>query len=134
MSYDRQFRREMLDRRDLDWSVPNAGLYNEAFTGRAKSIPCCPHCLSEDHTAAVCQFNPNSPIMGWLQDLRQVLTPSVLPPHWQGSGVGVATAHREVCRNYNSERCFYARCRFTYTCSACQGHHPATRFPQSLQN
>ena len=107
VSYDRQFRREMLARKDLDWSVPNARLYNEAFTGRAKSIPRCPHCLSEDHTAAVCHFNPNLTIMGWLQDPRQFLTPPVLPTHSQGSGVGVAAARREVCRNYNSERYFF---------------------------
>ena len=35
VSYDRQFRREALARKDLNWSVPDAGLYNEAFTGRA---------------------------------------------------------------------------------------------------
>ena len=69
--YDRQFRREMLAPKDLDWSLPNARLYNEAFTGRARSITRCPQCLSEDHTAAVCQFSPNPPIVGWLQDPRQ---------------------------------------------------------------
>ena len=36
VAYDRQFRRDMLARKDLNWSAPNARLYNEAFTGRAK--------------------------------------------------------------------------------------------------
>ena len=43
--YDRQFRREALARKDLNWSVPNLRLYNEAFTGRAKAIPRCSVCL-----------------------------------------------------------------------------------------
>ena len=47
--YDRQYRREALARRDLDWSVPNTRLYNEAFTGRARVIPKCSYCLSDDH-------------------------------------------------------------------------------------
>ena len=125
VSYDRQFRREMLAHKDLNWSVPNARLYNEAFTGRARSIPRCPHCLSEDHTAAVCQFNPNPFIVGWLQDRRQFLAPTAQPAQLQRSGFGV------TCRNYNSERCYLARCRFSHTCSKCQGLHPTTRCPQS---
>ena len=32
VAYDRQFRREMLANKDLNWSVPDARLYNEAFT------------------------------------------------------------------------------------------------------
>ena len=59
--YDRQYRRDMLTRKDLNWSVPNTRLYNEAFTGRVQAIPRCPHCLFEDHTAVMCLFNPNSP-------------------------------------------------------------------------
>ena len=112
----------------------NARLYNEAFTSRARSIPRSPYCLSEEHTAAVCQFNPNPPIVGWLQDPRQFLTPSGSPAQPQGLGVVVAAAPREVCRNYNSEQCFFAHCRFSHTCSECQGHYPATRCPQSLAN
>ena len=38
VAYDRQFRRDKLAKRDLNWSVPNTRLYNEAFTGRARSI------------------------------------------------------------------------------------------------
>ena len=39
VAYDRQYRREMLVRKDLNWSVPNSRLYNEAFTGRARFMP-----------------------------------------------------------------------------------------------
>ena len=118
VSYDRQFRREMLARKDLNWSIPDAGLYNEAFTGRAKSIPRCPHCLSEDHTAAACQFNPNPPIMGWLQDPSQFFASTASPSQVQGFG------RRSICRNYNSERCYLSRCHFSHVCAECQGSHP----------
>ena len=39
VAYDRQFRREALARKDLNWSVTNSRLNSEAFTGRAKIIP-----------------------------------------------------------------------------------------------
>ncbi len=41
MSYDRAFRREALAASNLEWSVPNPRLYQEAFTGRARDIPRC---------------------------------------------------------------------------------------------
>ena len=49
--YDRQFRREALARKDLNWSVPHSRLYNKAFTGRARAIPRYTFCLQDDHTA-----------------------------------------------------------------------------------
>ena len=51
VSYDRQFRREALSRKDLNWSVTDPRLYNEAFTGRARAIARCPFCLQDDRTA-----------------------------------------------------------------------------------
>ena len=37
VAYDRQYRREALAQKDLNWSVPNVRLYNEAFTGQANT-------------------------------------------------------------------------------------------------
>lgn len=71
VAYDRQYRRDMLARKDLNWSMTNARLYNEAFTGRAKAIPWCPHCLGEDNAAAHCLHNPHPPVLGWIPDPRQ---------------------------------------------------------------
>ena len=65
VAYDRQFRREMLARKDLNWSVPNSSLFNEAFTGRAKIMQSCQHCLSEDHGSTGCPQHPNPMIVGW---------------------------------------------------------------------
>ena len=69
--YDWQFRREALARKDLNWSVPDACLYNEAFTGRACAIPRCSFCLQDDHIVATCPRNPNRAVLGWLPEPLQ---------------------------------------------------------------
>ena len=67
VAYDRQFRCEMLARKDLNWSVPNSCLhvYNEAFTGRAKIMQRCQYYLSEDHGSTGCPQHPNPMMVGW---------------------------------------------------------------------
>ena len=42
VTYDRQFWQEALVRKDLNWSVTDPRLYNEAFTGQGKSYPSVP--------------------------------------------------------------------------------------------
>ena len=66
VTYDRQFRRKALARRNLNWSTPDPRLYSEAFTGRARSIPRCGHCLQDDHPSQRCPQNPDQP---WLARL-----------------------------------------------------------------
>jgi hypothetical protein len=46
-----QYRRQALERQDLNWSVIDSRLYNEAFTGRARPIARCTYCLQDDHAA-----------------------------------------------------------------------------------
>ena len=48
--YDRQYRREALARKGLNWSISDSRLYIEAFTGRAKTISRYNFCLQDDHT------------------------------------------------------------------------------------
>ena len=76
VTYDRQFRRETLARRDLNWSVTDPRLYNEAFTGRARAIAQCTFCLQDDHAAAYCPRNPNRPVFGWFPDFPTWSTPT----------------------------------------------------------
>ena len=45
VAYNRQFRREALARKDLNWSITDPRLYNKAFMGRAKSISRYTFCL-----------------------------------------------------------------------------------------
>ena len=67
--YDRQFRREVLAQKDLNWSTLDSRLYNEAFTGHAKAIAHCNHCLQDDHVMSLCPRNPNQPLPPWFPDM-----------------------------------------------------------------
>ena len=78
VAYDRQYRRQMLARKDLNWSVPDSRLYNEAFTGRARTVPRCQHCISEEHDSSSCPQNPNPPVLGWFHPPSPALQPSGL--------------------------------------------------------
>ena len=86
VTHDRHYRREALARKDLNWSVTDSRLYNESFTGRAKSIERCSYCLQDDHIGSNCPKNPNRPVFGWFpgvapwpaQTLPSWLTPSAL--------------------------------------------------------
>ena len=126
VAYDRLYCREMLAKKDLNWSVPNPRLYSEAFTGRARRHPQCPHCLSEDHMGVGCPHNPNPPFMGWFQSgpPLQGGPAAQTPPLPQAKP-------REICRNFNGNRCRFTRCRFLHICSECSGPHSAVHCPQS---
>ena len=114
----------MLSRKDLNWSIPKIRLYNEAFTGRAKSIPRCPHCLADDHIGVHCPHNPNPPLFGWVQGATQT--------HFQTQQLASqkSPTTQEVCRTYNANRCRYSRCRYRHICSDCGAGHPALNCPQ----
>ena len=60
VAYDRQYQREALAWKDLNWSVPNVHLYNEAFTGRARAVPRCSYCLRDYHAASACPSIPGA--------------------------------------------------------------------------
>ncbi len=119
VAYDRQFRREALARKDLNWSTPDPRLFSEAFTGRAKSIPRCSFCLQEDHTAQRCPQNPDQPWLGWIP----------YPPQWPSGRQ--SRRSNEVCRRFNEGRCQLAICRYSHTCRICGEAHPA---PSCRQN
>ena len=129
VAYDRCYRREALSQRNLDWSVPNARLYNEAFTGRARAIPRCSFCLQEDHVAQSCPRNPNRPWFGWFPD-----TPGyVVPPHRPSTSRPPQSA--ECCRRYNDGKCrqTLATCRYAHKCLECSGPHPRLHCPRGGQ-
>ena len=69
VTYDRRYRQEALARKDLNWSVPDARLYNEALTGRAKAIRRCQYCLGDDHEQSACPTNPHRSLLGWLPNM-----------------------------------------------------------------
>ena len=122
VSYDRQFRREALARKDLNWSLPDSRLYNEALTGRARAIPRCAFCLQDDHTAAYCPRNPNRPASGygWAAEA----TPWLQPPQGnQHHKTYFGYRPTEVCCRLNEGRCRQPTCKYRHACSSCQGPH-----------
>ncbi len=88
--YDRQFRREALARRDLNWSRTDPCLYNEAFTGLSLGA----FCLQDDHTSQYCPKNPNRSWIGWFPD----------PSNWHAQPGNLtarpqaAPPQQEICR------------------------------------
>ena len=129
VAYDCQYRRQALARRDLNWSVPDPRLYNEAFTGRARPIARCSYCLQDDHLAQQCPRNPYRPMFGWFPD------PSDWPNHasnaFPGPLQGARAASGEICRRFNEGRCRYSRCRFRHACSDCGASHPLVSCPKN---
>ena len=126
VAYDRQYRREALARRDLNWSVTDLQLYNETFTGRAKAIARCSVCLADDHTDSLCPRNPNRPVFGWLPETHYWPPPGLQgqqtsrPRHIRG---------RRRRRPANEGRCNRKRCKYSHHCSSCGGTHAALRCP-----
>ena len=126
---DRQFRREALARRDLNWSVTDPRLYSEAFTGRARTIPRCHYCLQDDHTAQYCPQNPDHPWSTWTQE---VVPSGPRLPHPSGSGSAARQRPMaELCHRFNEGRCKLARCRYTHACRDCGGPHPGVSCPSA---
>ena len=67
VSYNHQFQREALARKDLNCSITDPRLYNKAFTGRARAITRCPFCLQDDHTVLYCLKTLNASSSGGSQ-------------------------------------------------------------------
>ena len=49
VKYDTCYRRKAAAMKSMKWSEVDFNLYNETFTGRARTVPRCKHCSSEDH-------------------------------------------------------------------------------------
>lgn len=131
VAYDRQYRREALSRQDLNWSACNARLYSEAFTGRAKLIPRCQHCLSEAHASDSCPMDPNPPIVYQTTAKLIPTTHSNAPQQGQPGRSRAPDKVAEICRNYNWNRCRRPHCRYLHICSECYYPHPYALCPRN---
>ena len=99
------YRRKASFTKSLDWGQVDFNLYNETFTGRARSINRCRYCLSEHHSS--------------------------VPPRLTGRSRYDATRFStQPCHLYNNwagNRCRFTPCRFAHTCTECRGSHPASQ-------
>lgn len=111
ITYDTCYRRKAAVLKSLDWGVVDFTLYNETFTGRAKSIPRCRHCLSEHHPSHECTYVPDSRV-------------DMLPR----TSTRAARMLAPICQLYNGKngsRCNFNPCKFQHLCADCWGNHPA---------
>ena len=125
MAYDQCYRWEAQAQKNLNWSVPNARLHNEAFTGHAHSLPRCSFCLQKDNQAQACPRNPHRPWFGWLQDPSGFTPPSAL-------ATGKLGQVQECCRRFNDRRCKQSAgsCRYLHRCLEWSSPHPRLHCPR----
>ena len=125
--YDRCFRRRAAAIKSLNWASIDSALYNEAFTGRARAIPRCRVCLSENHMEAECP-DRSLPIPGHLGGGHDGSpNPPVAqyqPPHVRQSSRMGQTGSHEVCQLFNRARCKAVWCRRRHICNRCGLPHP----------
>ena len=117
MTYDICFRRKAAATRSLEWGQVDFNLYNETFTGRAKSISRCKYCASEHHPSTECVFAPELP--------HQSASSKVAQSRYDSSRLA-----SNICHLYNhkyGDRCRFSPCKFTHLCSECRGTHPASQ-------
>ena len=56
--YNRVYRRQVVQSKDLHWLKLNPTLYGLCFTGKAKRHVACNFCLSDIHSSDQCPDNP----------------------------------------------------------------------------
>ena len=121
--YDRCYRRRAAVTKDLNWAVQHTALYNEAFTGRARTIPRCGHCLSENHGVADCPDLPQAPPshQHHASTLSSGTPSTAAAPRTRPVTPTVST---EYCRLFNQVKCRSRKCRYLHLCSNCSLPHP----------
>ena len=125
-SYDAAYSRQAAACGFYDWAVIDSALYNEAFTGRALTIPHCRYCLSETHSSNDCVYAPSD-------EMPYAKVPPPLPSTSSTHVTGDqprASGGVELCGLFNKadgNQCNYKFCRYAHICSKCRkGPHPAS--------
>ena len=129
--YDRCYRRRAALTKDLNWSMQHTALYNEAFTGRARTIPRCGHCLSENHALADCPDLPQGPPPHPHPAPSHVIgpSPSTSAPRARVTTAPTQAPSAEYCRLFNQIRCRSRWCRYQHLCNQCSLPHPEVVCP-----
>ena len=115
--YDRAYRRQVAQTKELRWSKLNPTLYSLCFAGKARRHVVCSFCLSDNHSSEQCPENPNC----LAASLPLYHTPAVPAPVFGG-----APRAEKLCNLFNAKegpRCGFRNCKFAHKCSACRGAH-----------
>ena len=133
VAYDACYRRQAANRKSLDWSRLDFGLYNQAFAGRAKTKNRCKLCLSEFHITTDCPLTPEQhrtvPSLSGSYLSFPKTDPTPYRQSRSGSSSKQPAASVEICQLYNNDKgncCRYSRCRYAHLCANrwCHGPHP----------
>lgn len=113
--YDRAYRRQVAQTKDLRWSRLNPTLYSLCFAGKAKRHIVCSLCLSDNHASENCPENSNLPsgLLPWHQTPSGQLSTMTKPP-------------TKLCNLFNARegpRCTFQPCKYAHRCSICRGAH-----------
>ena len=118
--YDRCFRRRAAATKSLNWGKIDSALYNESFTGRARSIPRCHLCLSDNHLEAYCPDRVIASQSG-AQGFTSWAPQSGPFPRSESSARAPLS---EICQLFNRVRCKSTRCKRRHICNQCKLPHP----------
>ena len=141
VNYDTTFRRQAAASGNRRWSAVNACLYSLCFTGKATPGRCCELCFSTAHVARECSLATDDVDVAYGRRMVKSVMASLsgAPAGNQEARPGsqLAMTDRrdplEVCRNFNSGRCFYSKCSRRHVCSSCEGAHSAISCPRSTR-
>ena len=122
--YDRQYRLEALARKGLNWSISDSGLYNVAFTSRAKTISRCNFCLQDDHATLFCPQNPSDGLDPGHDDLAGSAYHIRSPP-------SPPSLHMPVVERGPVQ---ILALQYRHECLVCWGPYMALECPQKLPN
>ena len=115
--YDRAYRRQIAQTKELRWSRLNPTLYSLCFAGKARRHIVCSFCLSDNHSSDQCPENPS------------VLPAAFTSYHTQPGPAPTPTGApklEKLCNLFNAKegpRCNYRNCKFAHKCSVCRGAH-----------
>ena len=114
--YDRAYRRQVAQSKDLRWSRLNTTLYSLCFARKAKRGVACSHCLSDAHTSEGCPDKPAKAYLPvWYRSSPSTASTGSAPQYGQ---------HLKVCHLSNAKggsKCTYTNCKFAHVCAMCRG-------------
>ena len=117
-AFDAAYHRWAASRRSLNWSVFDASLYGQAFTGRSRSIPRCQFCMEDSHLSRACPFAP-------------VEDGATRRGSMAGQGLSAPGLAAETCCLFNRGLFRFRMCKYAHVCARCRRGHPATECPRA---
>ena len=127
--YDRCYHHQAAAVKTLEWANIDSALYNEAFTGRARSILRCQVCLRDNHTEPECPDRPlltAGPSYGGPGSSARWTPPAYVGQsrYAQQPTRAGRPGSQEVCQLFNRVRCKAVWCKRRHVCNRCGLPHP----------